>query len=172
MVEISLFALLSTFILFSFISVGVIRFGLLGSYSSYASRWGKAVPMNNMNLWSVVTLVSAFLLCPVLLELAAGSVLQFLGFLVPVYLIIVSLTPNWDTDRKEFAIHSIAAFFCMVGSIVWAIVIMHAIKVVAIIGIFYMTIALLTGTYKTSVVFWIEMWLFVSTYLIVLMAIL
>lgn len=107
-----------------------------------------------------------------MLELAAGSLLQFLGFLTPVYLIIVSLTPNWNEGGKVFAIHAIFAILCMIGSLVWSIAIMHAVKAVAIIGIFYLTIALLTGTYKTSAVFWIEMWLFVSTYLIVLMAIL
>lgn len=172
MTEISLFAILSAIMLFSFISIGVIKFGLQNSYSGYSIKWGNAVPLNNMNLWSIVTIVAAFLLCPVMLELAAGSLLQFLGFLTPVYLIIVSLTPNWYEGGKVFAIHTIFAILCMIGSLVWSIAIMHAVKVVAIIGIFYLTIALLTGTYKASAVFWIEMWLFVSTYLIVLMAIL
>lgn len=172
MTEISLFAIFSAFILFSFISIGVIKFGLQNSYSAYSAKWGNAVPINNMNLWSIVTFVAAFLLCPAMLELATGSLLQFLGFLTPVYLIIVSLTPNWNEGGKVFAIHAIFAILCMVGSLIWSIAIMHAAKVVAIIGIFYLTIALLTGTYKTSAVFWLEMWLFVSTYLIVLMAIL
>lgn len=172
MTEITLFAILSTFLLFSFISIGVIKFGLQNSYSAYSIKWGNAVPLNNMNLWSIVTFVAAFLLCPVMLELAAGSLLQFLGFLTPIYLIIVSFTPNWNEGGKVFAIHAIFAILCMIGSLVWSIAIMHAVKVVAIIGIFYLTIALLTGTYKTSAVFWLEMWLFSSTYLIVLMAIL
>jgi hypothetical protein len=59
----------------------------------------------------------------------------------------------------------------MFGSLTWMIAIMNAIKVVAVIAIFYMTIALLTGTWKTSYIFWIEMWLFVSTYVTVLLAI-
>ena len=77
MTEISLFAILSAVILFSFISIGVIKFGLQNSYSGYSIKWGNAVPLNNMNLWSIVTIVAAFLLCPVMLELAAGSLLQF-----------------------------------------------------------------------------------------------
>ena len=79
--EITLFALISTLALFSFIGAGIIRFGLLRSYSSYSSKWGEAVPMNNMNLWSIVTFVAAFMLCPALLELGTASLWQFLGFL-------------------------------------------------------------------------------------------
>ena len=169
--EISLFTILTTVILFSFISSGVIRFGLQNSYSAYSIKWGEAVPMNNMNIWSVVTFVAAFLLCPVMLELATGSIWQFLGFLTPVYLMIVSLTPDWYTSQKIFRVHAISALLCMGGSLTWMIAIMHAIKVVAVIAIFYMTIALLTGTWKTSYIFWIEMWLFVSTYVTVLLAI-
>lgn len=171
MTEISLFAILSTVILFSFISSGVIKFGLQNSYSGYSMKWGEAVPMNNMNLWSIVTFVAAFLLCPVLLELTAGSALQFLSFLTPIYLIITALTPGWYADKRVFRVHAIAALLCMCGSLIWMIAIMHAIKVVAVVAIFYMTIALLTGTWKTSYIFWIEMWLFVSVYVTVLLAI-
>ena len=157
--------------LFSFISSGVIRFGLQNSYSGYSIKWGEAVPMNSMNLWSVVTTVAAFLLCPVLLELTAGSALQFLSFLTPIYLIITALTPDWYVSKKVFRVHAIAALLCMCGSLTWLIAIMRVIKVVAVVAIFYMTIALLTGTWKTSYIFWIEMWLFVSVYVTVLLAI-
>lgn len=50
MTEISLFAILSAIMLFSFISIGVIKFGLQNSYSAYSIKWGNAVPLNNMNL--------------------------------------------------------------------------------------------------------------------------
>lgn len=168
--EISLFAILSAVILFSFISSGVIKFGLQNSYSGYSMKWGAKSPINNMNIWSVVTIVAAFLLCPVMLELAAGSIWQFLGFLTPIYLIVVSLTPDWYTGKGVFLVHAIAALLCMGGSLAWMVLVMHALKVVAVIGIFYLTIALLTGTMKTSMVFWLEMWLFVSVYVTVLLA--
>lgn len=169
--EISLFTILSTVILFSFISLGVIRFGLLPSYSSYSEKWGEAVPMNNMNLWSVVTFIASFLLCPVMIQLAVGSAWQFLGFLTPVYLMAVSLTPDWYKDKKLHIIHTVAALLCVAGSSIWMILIMHALKIIAISAVLFLTTALFTGTVKSSAVFWLEMWLFVSTYLTVLFAI-
>lgn len=171
-IELSVFAILSAFLLFTFISAGIIRFGLLPSYSSYSAKWGKAVPINNLNIWSVVTIVAAFLLCPPLLQLGVGSVWQFLGFLVPVYLIVVALTPDWETSRTQRIVHSLFALLCATGGILWLVLIVNAWKLLAGVLVFILTLALLTGTMKSSVVFWGEMILFISVYLVVLLAIL
>jgi len=169
--EITLFALISTLALFSFIGAGVVRFGLLRSYSSYSSKWGQAVPMNNMNLWSVVTFVAAFLLCPALLELGAASMWQFLGFLTPVYLITVSLTPEWETNRGQFIVHMIAALLCAFGGLGWLTFVMHASKVMACTLAFVVTMALFSGTARTCPVFWAELFALLSVYITVLLAI-
>lgn len=170
--EITIFALISTLALFSFIGAGVARFGLLPSYSSYSSKWGAAVPMNNMNLWSVVTFVAAFLLCPVLLELGVASVWQFLGFLTPVYLITVSLTPEWETNKGQYVAHMIAAVLCSVGGLGWLVFVMHAFKVLACTFAFVMTMALFSGTAKPCWLFWVELFMFLSVYVTVLLTIL
>ena len=170
--EISLFTILSTVIFFLFISLGVVKFGLLSSYSAYSTKWGKAVPINNMNLWSIVTFVAAFLLCPAMLQLAVGSVWQFLGFLTPVYLIVVSCTPNWETDKKEQIVHRVAAIICLIGGLLWLILVRHALGVMCGVVIFILTLALLTGTMKSCAVFWGEMMMFIAVYLTVLLAIL
>lgn len=170
--EITLFVLMSTLALFSFIGAGVVRFGLLPSYSSYSSKWGKAVPMNNMNLWSMVTFVAAFLLCPALLELGAASMWQFLGFLTPVYLITVSLTPGWETDRKQYVVHMIAATLCAAGGLGWLVIVMHSLKVLACVMAFVATMALFSGTAKSCWLFWAEMFMFVSVYATILLTIL
>lgn len=168
--EIIIFTLLSTLGLFSFIGAGVIRFGLLPSYSAYSSKWGQAVPMNNMNLWSVITFVAAFLLCPALLELGAASMWQFLGFLTPVYLITVSLTPDWQTNIGQRRVHMIAAVLCAVGGLGWLVFIMHAFKILACVAAFVVTMALFSGTARSSAVFWSEMFMFISVYTSVLLA--
>ena len=169
-IELSIFSVISTLLLFGFIFAGVARFGLLPSYSDYAPFWGKAVPINNMNLWSVVTLVSAFLLCPALLELGTASGLQFLGFLVPVYLIVVSLTPKWKTDPVQHTVHFIAAGLCAVGGLLWLGLVMKAWRLLGIVGTFILTLALFSGSLRTSAIFWVEMLMFLSVFLTVLLA--
>ena len=171
MIEITVFATLSALLLFSFIFAGVARFGLLNSYSAYSAKWGRAVPMNNLNLWSVVTFATAIILCPVLIELGVGSMLQFLGFLTPVYLMVVSLTPDWMTKKTQNIVHSVFAILCAIGGLLWVILIMHGFNLLCGVLVFILTLALLTGTVKTAAVFWLEMIMFSSVYLIVLLAV-
>lgn len=168
-VEISIFTVISTLLLFGFIFAGIARFGLLPSYSDYAPFWGKAVPINNMNLWSIVTLVSAFMFCPVLLELGTGSPYQFLGFMVPLYLMIVALTPKWKTDYTQSVVHFIFAGLCAVAGLLWLGVVMHTMKIFAIVTAFILTLAMFSGSLRTSTVFWLEMIMFLSVYVTALL---
>ena len=78
---------------------------------------------------------------------------------------ITALKPNWNTSKNAFLTHSFFTLLGTLGTIVWAIFVMHAVKAVAVTGVFYMTIALLTGTLKRSAVFWAELWMFVMEYL-------
>lgn len=170
--EITLFATISAFLLFTFIGAGVARFGLLDSYSAYASKWKRAVPMNNLNLWSIVTGVAAFLMFPPLLEVGVGSMWQFLGFLIPLYLIIVTLTPNWATNLGEYKVHASSALVCLVGALVWCLVVMHAGRILLSVAAFVAALALFSGSAKRSAVFWVELHMFLSVYLTLLLALL
>lgn len=164
-----MFSVTSALLLFGVICWGVMRFGLLPSYSDYSKRWAKAVPMNNMNLWSVVTAVAALLLTPGLLELGVLSSWQFLGFLTPVYLICVALTPEWKTNPVQRKFHFLFAGLCAIAGLAWLLLVMHAYWVFGIVFIFFVTMAMLTGTIRTSWVFWAEMIMFMSVYLVILM---
>lgn len=164
------FYFFSALFLFGFICTGVIRFGLQSSYSAYSALWGKAVPMNNMNLWSIMTFAAAFLICPVLVELGTASVFQFLGFLIPVYLIVVALTPDWETDKKQHIIHSVFAVLCLIGAWVWLIVVMDSLFLLIGVLVFIAAQALMSGTFRSSFVFWGEAHIFLTVYLAILLA--
>lgn len=171
MLKTSLFILLGAAFFFVFVCSGIIRFGLLGSFSDYSPKWAKALPMNNTNIWDIITMMSGVLLCPPLLEMAmVGSSWQFLGLLAPIYMIITALKPQWNTSRSAFLTHSFFTLLGSVGTFIWAVFVMHSIKIVAIVTIFYMTIVLLTGTIRKSYVLWTELWMFVTTYLLLLFA--
>ena len=169
MTEITVFSIISAMLLFGFIILGVLRFGLLDSYSAYSSRWEKAVPMNNMNLWSIVTFVAAFLLTPGLVELGALSAWQFLGFLTPLYLIIVSLTPKWATDERQRKIHTVFAALCALGAFTWLVLTVKNITAFIVMLVFILALGFLSGTMKSSLIFWLEMLMFLSVYAVVLL---
>lgn len=163
---------LSALLLLGFIIIGVNKFGLLSSYSAYSEKWETAVPIDNANLWSIVTFAAAALLMPVMIQLASVSVLQFLGFLTPLYLIGVALTPEWYKDKKSHIFHSIFAFLSAFGGIYWCMFIMHGLYIFIAIIVVVIISALITKTLKSCGVFWLELIMFLTVYLTTFMSLL
>lgn len=161
---ITILSALSAIILFGFIFAGVVRWGLLPSYSDYSSKWGEVLPIKNLNLWGLVTFVAAALLMPVMIELGNENVFQFLGFFTPVYLMCVSFTPNWKTDKTEGKLHPIFAYACAVAAFAWILFVVHTWYVLLGISLFVIATALLSLSLKSAKVFWLEMIMFASTY--------
>ena len=137
-------------------------FGAPASYSAFSAEW--RTMYRKLNVWSYVTAAAAFLMVPPMIEAGDGSPLQFLGFFAPLYLIVVSLTPEWDIDKRQHTIHTAGAVFCAVLAGTW---------LVFIRGHWWVALACLaaaagaglwTRTLRPSLVFWGEMALFLSTY--------
>lgn len=160
-----LLTFLSCLTLFCFMSLGIGKFGLLPSYSAYSAKWNEVCPIQNMNLWSIITFVAAALLLPVLLQYSDGSAFQFLGFFTPIYLICVSLTPNWASNPKEYKYHTVFAILCALAAFLFIIFALG--KWGCILGSLLVVLAasLLSKTLKSSLVFWLEMIMFLSMYL-------
>lgn len=161
----TIFSVCSVLSYSGFVILGVRKFGLLPSYSSYAAKWTEAVPINRFtHLWSIVTLVVGLLLIPAMLEAADGSAWQFLGFFAPLYLWAVAFTPEWETDKRQRVFHVVSAVTCAALSLVWIVFVLKLW--------FYVPIALflawcggyLTGTMRSSLVFWGEMAMFAAVY--------
>ena len=157
--------LVSLVILGGFTAYSVWRFGWRGSYSSYAAKWAEAVPLeSNTNVWSIVTIVAAILICFALLERGEGDPLQFLGFFSPLYLAVVAFTPKYEEKRKQRIIHISGAVLCAAVSLVWLIAIRNAWWAILITAIGALAAAYFTGTIKKSYIFWLEMAMFGAVY--------
>lgn len=156
---------MSTIFLFGFIVLSTALFGLQSSYSAYASKWKERVPIHNMNLWSIVTIVSALLLVPTMIERGEQTPLQFLGFIVPIYLIVVGLTPDYEKDKFQGKVHTAAACICAMLAFLWLILIVKSYIFLPVVAFMVVITALSTGTFKSSMIFWGEMIMFFSIYL-------
>ena len=161
----TILTIISAILLLGFIILGVRKFGLLYSYSDYAAKWEKAVDLKGLNLWSIVTLVAAFLLVPVMVGVGVGSALQFLGFFAPVYLMFVALTPEWATDDTQFIYHVIFTCICAACGILWSIFVAHTYILMLIVAGVALAVSLFTKTLKEDYVFWGEMAMFLTVYI-------
>ena len=160
-----LLTFISCLILFCFICLGIGKFGLLHSYSAYATEWDKTVPIKNLNLWSIITFFAGVLLLPVLLQYSEGHILQFLGFFTPIYLIGVALTPKFASDKKEFKYHTAFASLCALCAFLFIIFVLGKYGCIIASLIVVLIASTLSKTLKKSLTFWLEMVMFLSMYL-------
>ena len=152
-------------LLFGFIGLGIFKFGLLPSYSAYAAKWSERVPLpTNVHLWSIITILAAFLLTPVMVDLGEGNLLQCLGFFAPIYLMVVGLTPTYETNPKAWKIHTWGAAVCAVLALVWIVFVAKCWPAFLACAFLMFFLAILTGTHEKSAIFWGEMALFLGTY--------
>ena len=151
---------------YSFVCVGIRLFGMQKSYSSFAHLWKEKVPIHNMNLWSIVTMVTAMLLVPVYIELGAGTAWQFLGFLAPVWLGVVACTPDYLTNKTQRLVHIIATCFCATGFFAYAIFVLGAWPVILLSLLMMLYLAITSSTLKEDYIFWGEMVLLFSAFVI------
>lgn len=154
--------ILSTTLFFGFIIFNTFKFSILTSYSAYGTVWGKL--SKNINIWSAITVLSAFLLTPPLIEAGVENPFQFLGFFMPVYLIAVGLTPEWETDKKQAFWHSFFAFLCAISAIIWLILFKACYFQIIFIFVLCTISAIWTKTWKECYVFWLEMLIFLVAF--------
>lgn len=155
---------LSCAMFFGFVVLCVKKFGLQSCYSAYGPLWGQLTPAAGMlNIWSIVTFVTAFMLVPVMIENADGSPWQFAGFLCPVLILFVALTPDYATNKLAGAIHIVCAVLGAALSIVYILCV--APKFWWVILVYVTAASLATLRYgKWSWDFWFEMAAFAGIY--------
>lgn len=153
--------LISAFFLFGFIGVSIRMHTLLPSYSAYASKWEIE---KNLNLWQIVTFLSAMLLMPPMIESGQGNTLQFLGFATPAYLMAVGCTPNWESNKKEHIFHTAFAIICAICAFLWMALVAKVWFVIIPVAVIVAVLGYATSSIKSSITFWGEMVMFLSTY--------
>ena len=156
-----IFAGISALMFFGFVILGVIKFKLLSCYSAYAPKWGQFYP--KLNIWSLITALSAFLMVPVLVEQGAGNTLQFLGFLGPISLFSVAASPNYQTSTFDNIIHQLGAWGAVVFITLYSLLIVKMIWVILAL----IAISIVLGIWKKGTwMFWGEMAMYLSIYII------
>lgn len=159
--------ILALVVFVGFIIYGCRLYGCIpDSYSTLGTYMGEIFPGAAINPWSIVTFAVAFLMVPPMVEAGEGSMLQCLGFFAPLYLIVVSLTPEWATDKKQRRVHVIGTLLCATAALAWLLLVRHLGWLVVIICLAVCAVAgWKTKTLSRCKVFWAEMVMFASVYL-------
>ena len=164
LITISIIAATAIYLAYNAISLAL--FGIPKSLSDTYYLW-KA---RNGKGWyfSLMMFVVVALMMPAWITLSEGSDFQFLAFLAPASLLFVAEAPAFMGSRLERRVHSVSAILAAVFSIAWIVLVTPYWVSVPVFACGYAIAAILTSSYKTSIVYWLEIVAFSATFASVL----
>lgn len=107
--------------------------------------------------------VVAFMM-PAWISMSEGSDFQFLAFLAPSAIAFVGTAPAFKSDDLENVVHSTAAIVAAICSLAWVAVITPYWWMILVWFGFIALAAILTSSYKTCLVYWLEQVAFGATF--------
>lgn len=107
--------------------------------------------------------VVAFMM-PAWITMSEVSDFQFLAFLAPASIAFVGTAPKFLDDDLENKVHSIAALVAAICSLAWVAVITPYWWMILVWLGFIALAAILTSSYKTCLVYWLEQVAFGATF--------
>ena len=107
--------------------------------------------------------VVAFMM-PAWITMSEGSDFQFLAFLAPSAIAFVATAPAFKSDDLENVVHTTAAVVAAICSLAWVAVITPYWWMILVWSGFIALAAILTSSYKTCLVYWLEQVAFGATF--------
>lgn len=111
-----------------------------------------------------ITLLCFFLI-PCWLQISEGSLFQFTAFLSGGSLLFVGCSPYFKNEGLEGMVHSISAYCCAGFAILWIILVTKLWWIILMVFGLIAAIAIITKTWKTCYIYWLEMVAFISTFI-------
>ena len=113
------------------------------------------------------TMITMLVMClmPCWIQLSDGSRFQFLSFISPATLLFVGFAPAFKRSSLESRVHEVSAYLCAACAILWIILVTPYWYVILIVLGIMTVLAIVTKTWKTSYIYWLEMVAFVSTFI-------
>ena len=104
------------------------------------------------------------LMMPAWITLSEDSDFQFLAFLAPAAIAFVGTAPAFKSDDLENVVHTTAAIVAAICSLAWVAVITPYWWMILVWFGFIALAAILTSSYKSCLVYWLEQVAFGSTF--------
>lgn len=111
-----------------------------------------------------ITMLCIFLI-PCWLQISEGSTFQFTAFLSVGSLLFVGCTPYFNDGKLEGLVHKLSAYCCATFAILWIILVTKFWWIILIVAALIITAAILTKSWKTCYIYWLEMIAFGSTFM-------
>lgn len=144
--------------------VALVLFGVPKSLSMTYYLFKDRVDSMKWLFPSMMALLTLFLM-PCWLEISEGSDFQFTAFLSSAGILFVGGAPAFKSSSLENAVHQFSAYFAAAAAIAWICLVTPYWWIILIVLGIIAALAVVTKTWKTSYIYWLEMVAFVSTFI-------
>lgn len=154
--------IVATCIYAAYNAISLALFGIPESLSNTYYLWKER--SNKGWLFPLMMYAVVALMMPAWITMSEGSDFQFLAFLAPAAIAFVGTAPAFKSDDLENVVHSTAAIVAAICSLAWVAVITPYWWMILVCFGFIALAAILTSSYKTCLVYWLEQVAFGATF--------
>ena len=152
----------ATIIYVAYNAISLALFGIPESLSNTYYLWkehnGKGY------LFCLMMYAVVALMMPAWISMSEGSDFQFLAFLAPAAITFVGTAPRFKDTELENKVHSISAVIAAACSLAWVALVTPYWWVILIWLCIVAALAVLTSSYKSCLVYWLEQVAFGATF--------
>lgn len=154
--------IIATIVYVAYNAISMANFGIPQSLSMTYYHWKEKA--NIGYLFCLMMYLVVALMMPAWISLSEGSNFQFLAFLAPASIAFVGTAPAFLGSNLENRVHSVSAVVAAVCSLAWVILVTPYWWIILVwLGLVAIA-AILTSSYKTSIVYWLETIAFGATF--------
>ena len=154
--------IVATAIYVAYNAISLALFGIPESLSNTYYLWKEK--SNKGWLFPLMMYAVVALMMPAWISMSEGSDFQFLAFLAPSAIAFVGTAPAFKSDDLENVVHSTAAIVAAICSLAWVAVITPYWWMILVWFGFIALASILTSSYKTYLVYWLEQVAFGATF--------
>jgi hypothetical protein len=119
-------------------------------------------------LFPAMIIMLGIFLMPCWIQISEGSNFQFLSFLSTASLIFVGVEPAFNKGKLENKIHMYSAYCCTAFAILWIVLVTPYWYIIPIVSVIIGIAGWLTKSWKNGYAYWIELIVFISTFISIL----
>lgn len=154
--------IVATCIYVAYNAISLALFGVPESLSNTYYLWKER--SNKGWLFPLMMYAVVALMMPAWITMSEGSDFQFLAFLAPSAIAFVGTAPAFKSDDLENVVHTTAAIVAAICSLAWvAVITPYWWMILVWLGLIALA-AILTSSYKTCLVYWLEQVAFGATF--------
>ena len=154
--------IIATVVYVAYNAVSLAYFGIPQSLSMTYYHWKEKANIGYLFCMMMYAVVA--LMMPAWISMSEGSDFQFLAFLAPAAIAFVGTAPAFLGSELENRVHSVSAVVAAVCSLAWVILVTPYWWIILVCLGLVAIAAILTSSYKTALVYWLETIAFGATF--------